>query len=189
MDPTKKASPANNGGTVSDKLAYDPAVSAATALDGQFPLHGSKMDPRQSTATVNTNGMLPTPAKTPTQKSTAVAPGIKSIARNLFPIRGETAEEAMPSPKKKGRKKYSNLNMGSFENEDEDTPIAIYTDTQDRVPEVDLSTDNPFYGQSGTAKPEPTKRSSKRRKIAIPGEGEQTIEEAERRTDGLIYVL
>ena len=114
---------------------------------------------------------------------------ITSIARNLFPIRGEMAEEAMPSPKKKGRKKYTGFTLDSFEAEDEDTPISIYTDTNDRIPEADMSSDNPFYGMSSTAQREPAKRLSKRRKITIPGEGEQTIEEAERREDGLIYVL
>ena len=148
------------------------------------------MELGRSTTTVNNNGMLPTPAKTPTQKPTVVAPGIRSIARNLFPIRGETAEDAMPSPKKKGHKQHSGCTLGSFGAEDGDIQIAIYTDSHDRVPEVDLSADNPFYGQSGAAaQPEPSKRSSKRRKIVIPGEGEQTIEEAERREDGLIYVL
>lgn len=148
------------------------------------------MEPGRSTTALRNNGMLPTPAKTPTQKPTVVTPGIKSIARNLFPIRGETAEDAMPSPKKKGRKQHNGYTLGSFGAEDEDTEIAIYTDSHDRIPEADLSADNPFYGQSGAAaQPEPTKRSSKRRKIAIPGEGEQTIEEAERREDGLIYVF
>jgi hypothetical protein len=149
------------------------------------------MEPDRPTAAVRHNGMLPTPAKTPTQKPAVVAPGIRSIARNLFPIRGETAEDAMPSPKKKGRKQHSGYTLGSFGvDEEEDSQIAIYTDSHDRIPEVDLSADNPFYGQSSaTAQPEPTKRSSKRRKITIPGDGEQTIDEAERREDGLIYVL
>lgn len=147
-------------------------------------LHGDKME---STSTVRNNGMLPTPAKTPMQKDASVViPGINSVARNLFPIRGETAEEAMPTPKKKGRKKNSGFTVGD---DDEDSAITIYTDSHDRIPEADLSADNPFYGQSGVVLPEPTKRSSKRRKITIPGEGEQTIEEAERRTDGMIYVL
>lgn len=130
--------------------------------------------------------MLPTPAKTPTHKTTEVTSGIKSIARNLFPIRGEAAEDAMPVPKK-GRKKYAGFSIGGTE--PEEAQISIYTDSHDRIPEVDLSADNPFYGESGSPQPEPTKRLSKRRKIAIPGEGEQTIEEAQRREDGMIYTL
>jgi hypothetical protein len=192
MESTKnapKASPTDKVGTVSGASTYDSTVSVTAGLAVPALVHGSTMESGQSTAILRNNGMLPTPAKTPTQKPSSVAPGIKSIARNLFPIRGETAEEAMPSPKKKGRKKDAGYTMGSFEAGDEDTQITIYTDSHDRIPEVDLSADNPFYGQSIAAQPEPTKRSSKRRKIAIPGEGEQTIEEAERREDGLIYVL
>lgn len=167
-----KSSINHNGGAPSGSLSVPT------------PSYSDKME---STSTVRNNGMLPTPAKTPMQKDVSVViPGINSVARNLFPIRGETAEEAMPSPKKKGRKKNGGLNMSE---DDEASAITIYTDSHDRIPEVDLSADNPFYGQPGAVLPEPTKRLSKRRKIAIPGEGEQTIEEAERRKDGMIYVL
>jgi hypothetical protein len=177
-----KASLINNDSAISGALAYDPTA----ALGVPSSLHGGKI----GSGTVRNNGMLPTPAKTPMQKDGSGAiPGINSVARNLFPIRGETADEAMPSPKKKGRKKYAGFTLGANEDDAEGSAIAIYTDSHDRVPEVDLSADNPFYGQYGSVPPEPTKRSSKRRKIAIPGEGEQTIEEAERREDGLIYVL
>jgi hypothetical protein len=133
--------------------------------------------------------MLPTPAKTPKKRPSETSAGITSIARNLFPIRAETIEEAMPSPKKKGRKKYTGFTLDSFGAEDDEaTPIQIYTDSHDRVPEVDLSADNPFYGEA-SAPSEPTKRMSKRRKIIIPGEAEQAVEEAEQREDGLVYVL
>jgi hypothetical protein len=134
------------------------------------------------------NGMLPTPDKTPNTRPSAPAPAISSIARNLFPVRAETVDEVMPSPKKKARKRYTGFTLDSFEAE-EGAAIQIYTDSHDRVPEADLSADNPFYGGSNIAVPEPSKRGSKRRKIAIPGEGEQTIEEAEKREDGMVYVL
>lgn len=166
MESTKKPSSANNGEGVSGALTYEPAALGVPP-------------------TMNNHGMLPTPIKTPTQRTTGVVPGIRSIARNLFPIRGESAEEAMPSPKK-ARKKYGGFSMGGAE--DADAPIAIYTDSTDRIPEADLSADNPFYGP-GAADPEPATRSSKRRKILIPGEGEVTVEEAERRKDGLIFCL
>jgi hypothetical protein len=186
MGPTKKAhksSPTLSTRRVSDAFSYDSTVSAASALG--LPAPPTKIGTQQPTTGRNT-GMLPTPVKTPTQKTTQVTPGIKSIARNLFPIRGEAAEDAMPVLKK-GRKKYAGFSMGGPEQED--APISIYTDSHDRIPEVDLSADNPFYGESSIPEPEPTKRLSKRRKIDIPGEGEQTIEEAQRREDGMIYTL
>jgi hypothetical protein len=131
--------------------------------------------------------MLPTPAKTPQKRPDEYAPAINTIARNLFPIRSGSDEEVMPSPKKRN-KKYTGLTLDSFEAED-DTPIHIYTDSHDRVPEVDLSPDNPFYGEGSVAVPEPTKRASKRRKITVPGEGVQSLEELQKREDGLIYTL
>ncbi len=97
----------------------------------------------------------------------------------------------MPSPKKnRGRKRYTGYTLDSFEAQEEDTPIPIYTDSHDRVPEVDMSQDNPFYGDSQTTEPEPSKtRASKRRKITVPGEGEQSIEDLEQREDGMLYTL
>jgi hypothetical protein len=132
--------------------------------------------------------MLPTPAKTPKKRPSENGPAITSIARNLFPVRTGSEEGVMPSPKKKGIKKYSGFTLDSFGAE-EDAPIHIYTDSHDRVPEVDLSPDNPFYGENSAVAPEPRKRASKRRKITVPGEGEQTIEELEKREDGLVYTL
>lgn len=131
--------------------------------------------------------MLPTPDKTPRKRSTQATTDISAIARNLFPVRPETIDEVMPSPRKS--KKYSGYTLDSFTaTEDPPAPIQIYTDSQDRIPEVDTSTDNPFYG-AVAATPASTRRTSKRRKITIPGEGEQTVEDAEKRTDGIIYVL
>jgi hypothetical protein len=182
---TPKHSPTMAGRRVSGALNFESTSSAAAALGLPQP----KMQVHRATAAVRNNGMLPTPDKTPKKAPTEVAPAITSIARNLFPVRLETADEVMPSPKKKGRKKYSGFTIDSFEVEDEETPIQIFTDSHDRVPEVDFSTENPFYGAGSVAQPEPTKRSSKRRKITVPGEEDQTVEEAEQREDGLVYVL
>jgi hypothetical protein len=169
-------------------LNYDTTASAAAALGLSAPKNEGKVEVRRSTAAVRNNGMLPTPAKTPKKRPSENAPAITSIARNLFSIRSGSDEEVMPSPKKKGSKKYSGFTLDSFGAED-DTPIQIYTDSHDRVPEVDLSPDNPFYGEGDNVVHEPTKRASKRRKISVPGEGEHTIEELEKREDGLLYVL
>jgi hypothetical protein len=185
-----KNPPIIGGRRVSGALDYDSTASAAAALGISPPKSERNMEANRSTITVHDNSMLPTPAKTPKKRPSEAAPGIAAIARDLFPIRAETVEEVMPSSKKKGRKRYTGFTLDSFEAEDEDaTPIQIYTDSHDRVPEVDPSADNPFYGKNSIAQPEPTKRSSKRRKITVPGEGEQTLEETEQREDGLVYVL
>jgi hypothetical protein len=144
----------------------------------------------QLSLTTSRNGM-PTPAKTPKKRPTEENSRITTIARNIFPARPDSVDELMPSPKKKGRKSYT---LGSFSTEeDELDPIHIYTDSNERIPEVDLDPDNPFYGGAAAAAaapaPEPIKRFSKRRTVTIPGEGEQTLEEAEKREDGMVYVL
>ncbi|KAL5315532.1 hypothetical protein ACEPPN_016400 [Leptodophora sp. 'Broadleaf-Isolate-01'] len=188
---SKKRTPRNSlssgGRRVSGALTFDSMTSAAASLGLPTPTTTRKTNVESSSALRN-NGMLPTPAKTPNERPTQIAPAVRSIARNLFPVRSGSDEEVMPSLKKKGRK-YKGFTLDSFEADEDTTPIQIFTDSHDRVPEVDLSPENPFYGESSRSIPEPTKRSSKRRKVTVPGEGEHTVEELEQREDGLVYVF
>lgn len=173
---------------VSGALNFNNTATAAHALGLPTPTP-RKMDKKDRSAALSrNNGMLPTPDKTPVNRPFAPAPVISSVARNLFPVRPDTTiDEVMPTPKKKGRK-YTGFTLDSFEAVD--APIQIFTDSHDRVPEVDLGADNPFYAASSFALEQPATRGSKRRKaIMIPGEGEQSIEEAEKREDGMIVVL
>ncbi|CZT43090.1 uncharacterized protein RSE6_03076 [Rhynchosporium secalis] len=189
---SKKRTPRNSlstgGRRVSGALTFDSMTSAAASLGLPTPTTTRKTNVKSSSALRN-NGFLPTPAKTPNERPTQIAPAVRSIARNLFPARSGSDEEVMPNLKKKGRK-YTGFTLDSFEaDEASTTPIQIFTDSHDRVPEVDLSPENPFYGESGRSIPEPTKRTSKRRKVTVPGEGEHTVEELEQREDGLVYVF
>lgn len=93
------------------------------------------------------------------------------------------------SPRKRQAKKYSGITLESFIAEDVEQPIAIFTDSRDRVPSVDRSSQNPFYGSNEEAQPEPTRKRSKRRQVTIPGVGAESVEEAVRRDDGIVYVL
>ena len=181
-----KSSPTLGGRRISGALSADSAASAAAALGLPTPEPQRNMD-RKSTATaIRNNSLLPTPNKTPKKRPSEAAPSIAAIARNLFPVRPDTTDEFMPSPKKKGHKRYDAYTTSSFESQ-EGRPIQIFTDSQDRVPEVDMDA-NPFHGSSSVP-PEPIKRASKRRKINVPGEGERTLEDVEHREDGLVYVL
>ncbi|KAI9738893.1 MAG: hypothetical protein M1818_005206 [Claussenomyces sp. TS43310] len=179
----KRTSASRDSRRVSGALNEDSAASAAVALG--LPSKKSEMETLRSSTATRNHSMLPTPDKTPRKRPSQAAPGISSIARNLFPVRPENIEEVMPSPRKKN-KNHSNYTLDSSGTEE--PPIEIFTDSHDRVPEVDMSADNPFYGVDA-AVPEPVKRSSRRKKIAVPGEGEQTVEEAASREDGLIYVF
>ncbi|KAH8808457.1 hypothetical protein F5884DRAFT_792280 [Xylogone sp. PMI_703] len=186
---TKKSSPKHSSTIAGRKVpgALDSdGTATATASLGLSAHDLFKMDHNRSS--VLRNGMLPTPAKTPKRRPTEASANITSIARNLFPTRTETTEEVMPSPKKRRSKKYTGFSLDSFEADEEDEPITIYTDSQDRVPEVDLSTENPFYGEASAPTPEPTKRAGRRRKATVSGE-EQTQVEVTHREDGLFYVF
>ncbi|UKZ79723.1 hypothetical protein TrVFT333_007483 [Trichoderma virens FT-333] len=128
--------------------------------------------------------MLPTPSKTPQKPPTSKAAAhIQSFARNLFPAAEETE---LSSPRKRRSKKYSGMTLESFRAEVAEEDIEIFTDSQDRIPKKDESKSNPFVGNATTA--EPSKRRTKR-KVHVPGEGAQSVDEASRREDGMIYVF
>lgn len=78
------------------------------------------------------------------------------------------------------------MTLESFRAEVAEEDIEIFTDSQDRVPKKDDSKSNPFVGNATNA--EPSKRRTKRR-VHVPGEGVQSVDEASRREDGMIYVL
>lgn len=72
-----------------------------------------------------------------------------------------------------------------------DGHIEIYTDSKDKVPELDENEDNPFYvkpGQASSVEP-PTSRASKRRKVNSGLSGNEEMEQAFKREDGMVYVL
>jgi len=176
--PTKKKMPRPDSvRRLSGQLTAESTLTAANSLGIPSKTHRS--------ARAAASGMLPTPAKTPGRKHASAEneANIAAIARNLF----HADHEAMPDPKKKRAKKYSGLTLDSFTALDDEAPISIFTDSHDRIPEVDDNADNPFYGAA--AAPEPVKRRSKRSKVTIPGEGRTTVEEATRRDDGMVYVL
>jgi len=162
---------------VSGQLTAESTITAAHSL-GIAP---KSSETRSTRATLMG---LPTPAKTPSRKhpSAENEANIAAVARNLFHV----DDEAMPDPKKKRAKKYSGLTLDSFSAVEDEDPISIFTDSQDRVPVIDNNADNPFYGDSASTEP---KRRSKRSKVTVPGEGRITVEEATRRKDGLVYVL
>lgn len=125
--------------------------------------------------------MLPTPSKTPSKPANEkTAAEISSFARNLFPS-DDSALRRKP-------KSYSGLGMDSFTAKREDEPIEIFTDTKDSIPEIDASDANPFYTGPSKQEPEISPRRS-RRKVVIPGEGSQSLEEATQREDGMVYVF
>lgn len=171
MDPSRRAS-----GT----LTAEGTASAAAALG-----LSSQLEVPASRATATTGaGMLITPAKTPQKPPTdQVKANVKSVARNLF----HSDDDVMPTPRKMRSQKSKLESFCIYEDEDE--PIQIYTDSHERVPEIDESAENPFYGSQAAVPPEPPRRRSARRTVTIPGEGKVSVDEAVGRDDGMLIVL
>ncbi|KAL3469534.1 hypothetical protein BJX99DRAFT_69382 [Aspergillus californicus] len=114
-----------------------------------------------------TEGMLPTPAKTPRKKTVDKA---GSAARAIFPQSNQK------------KKKKTGFSLDSFSDDARGESIQIYTDSRDRVPEVDESEGNPFYKKPVI----PTKTRPSRCKL---GGRDQEVDEALDREDGMVYVF
>lgn len=176
MDPSRRAS-----GT----LTAEGTASAAVAL-GLSPAPAPKPESlSRRTGAMAGAGMLITPAKTPQKPpNEKVKAKVKSVARNLF---HSDDDEVMPSPRKM---RTQTQNPNSFYTaEAAETSFQIYTDSHERIPEVDHSAENPFFVGHNAAAPEAPRRRSKRSTVSIPGEGRVSIDEAVRRDDGMLIVL
>jgi len=139
--------------------------------------------------------MLPTPVKTPRKKLMHPAPAISSAARVLFPVRPETVEDAMPTPRKRGRKRHVGFSLDSSmedDGADSEGKIQIYTDSKEKIPELDMCEDNPFLDRPEQQIPseEPRKtRGGKKRKAPSITTSNPDIEEAYNHEEGMVYVL
>lgn len=186
--------PAVSARRVSDELTSAGSSKAAGYLHPEKSRNRQEKEESRTASITRRSGMLPTPVKTPKRPPTeAQAASIQAVARNLFPgDEGTTTTTTTPpssARKKRVPKKYTGISMDSFKAEQVEEPIQIYTDSRDRVPEVDTSADNPFYGNNNkTTRPEPRLRRSKRN-VVVPGEGSQDIDEALEREDGMVFVL
>ena len=101
----------------------------------------------------------------------------------------------MPTSRKNGRrKKHIGFSLDGFGGDEGklEEKIEIFTDSKDKVPEVDESEDNPFYikpGDAITPNGDTVVRSSKRGKVGSGPKHSEEIEKSFKREDGLVYVL
>lgn len=154
---------------------YSPTESATSGL---------KIPPQlQMTA-----GMLFTPTKTPSNKRNVAAAdtNIQPIARNIF---RSSKDEIHPASTKRRTKQYKGISLESFIATEVEEDIQVHVDSQNRIPQVDASADNPFYGDGPRPGATNTRLSRKRAVINIPGEGQQSIDDVVGRDDGMVYVL
>ena len=135
--------------------------------------------------------MLPTPIKTPKKKN---VPNANTAARALFRDQPVIGEEVVPPPRR-GRpgRKYNGFSLESFstENEGAEAQVKIFTDSKEKVPELDLNEENPFIDrqQPGeSSSPQKVTGASKRRKISGKAKKGDEVEQA-LKEDGIVYVL
>ena len=137
---------------------------------------------------------MPTPVKTPRKKKVA---NVEAAARALFQDQPEDLEEVVSSSKRsKKSRRYNGFSLESFSVDEGDSSnqIQIFTDSKDKIPELDLSENNPFIDHDDTAAGEstsskPVRRTSKRRKISGASQMDKDVEEAIKNDKGMIYVL
>ena len=150
------------------------------------------LQPFASSSTTISDGMLPTPVKTPKKK---VVNKANNAARALFQDNPDMVDFE-PSPRKvrKG-KRYNGFSLESFsaENEGGSGQIQIYTDSRDRVPQADGSQSNPFVEHEmngGTSTSRKVAGTSKRRKVSGERrEVDSQVAAAIEEDDGMVYVL
>ncbi|KAK4141113.1 uncharacterized protein C8A04DRAFT_31320 [Dichotomopilus funicola] len=188
ISPQKRRMPPVDGSRkASGTLTAEATAHAAVAL-GLSPATASEAHSTDRASTTSGAGMLITPAKTPKRPANAnVKAKVKSVARNLF---HSDEEDAAAGPSKTKTRADATEGPGSFySGAAAETSFQIFTDSHERIPEVDRSANNPFYVGEDHVAPEAPKRRSKRAMVSIPGEGKVSIEEAVRRDDGMLIVF
>lgn len=137
------------------------------------------------------NGMLPTPIKTPKKKT---APKVNGAARALFMDQPTLVDEVAPPRRARKQRRYNGFSLESFSVDDttQQGRIQIFTDSRDQVPEPVTSDGNPFV-EAQIDEPEPAAKKvrggSKRRKITGEVKKDPQVEDAINRDEGMVYVL
>lgn len=143
-----------------------------------------------STTTIISEGMLPTPVKTPQKKH---IPKSAMAARVLFQ---DQLGSAQSSPRKQAKKRHNGFSLERDVTPNEE--VAIFTDSRDQLPQLDQSPSNPFYSAPKSKKrlfskdePAVTPGPSKRRKVAHKESKklDPQVEEAIENDEGMVYVL
>ncbi|KAK8098627.1 uncharacterized protein PG998_014113 [Apiospora kogelbergensis] len=151
---TPAASPQKKRAPAMDSVRRASAHLTAESANKTAGLLGLPISKSQATSATRGSGMLPTPAKTPSdnkKRDAEIEAGVRAAARTLF----HDEVDILASSRKKRTKKYTGISLESFNAEEVDEPIEIFTDSRDRVPQVDRSEDNPFYGETSAPVADP----------------------------------
>ncbi|KAL8763749.1 MAG: hypothetical protein Q9184_000541 [Pyrenodesmia sp. 2 TL-2023] len=134
--------------------------------------------------------MLPTPAKTPRKKELQKTAEVQSAARVLFPTRLENVEEAMPTKTSRRARKNVGFSLDSTGDiEASESPIRIFTDSKEKLPELDLSESNPFIDRPEEAGSLEPRKATGRRGRSTHIKTDAHIKNTFNHEQGLIYVF
>ncbi|KAF2727687.1 hypothetical protein EJ04DRAFT_132515 [Polyplosphaeria fusca] len=170
----------------------NPASSESTrgARVKMMPITGLSDSEIDSLApAMNVRGLLPTPAKTPSKTNSKTPREFGSAARVLFQSRPATLDEVMPGSSKtrKSRKNLFTLESFADNMDEDDEKIQIYTDSKERIPELDDDSDNPFVARKGKGKKKATVPAVRRTRRTDAEAAE--MQAAADRGEGLIYTF
>ncbi|GIC86943.1 uncharacterized protein Aud_003321 [Aspergillus udagawae] len=181
--PRKKHSGQTRTSAVTHSLEDHPVPDSSDPFTTAELSH-TQQRPLQKYRPTMTDGMLPTPAKTPRKKAVGA---VGDTARTLFP-----AAQSSASSRSKKTKKDTAYSLDSFiDNATRgSSQIQIYTDSRDRIPEIDESEGNPFYKthnhqESTSHVTARAFRRSRREEM----KRDQEVDEAIKRKDGMVYVF
>ncbi len=151
----------------------------------------SHLQPLLFSTTTISEGMLPTPIKTPKKKN---VPTANAAARALFQDQSMESEIVAPSPRRgRKNKRFNGFSLESFRAEDgANGNIQIFTDNRDQVPKADTSNANPFIDRPQTEDLPRARRlagGSKRRKISGEKTVDPQVQQAIEKDEGMVYVL
>lgn len=97
----------------------------------------------------------------------------------------------MPRSRKAGRRRRPFLLSDSMAGDDTHSEgnIQIFTDSKERIPELDMSKDNPFYDNPRLPQASEEHGKSRGQKETRNVKGKKEIREAFEHEDGMVYVL
>ncbi|EFQ98185.1 hypothetical protein MGYG_01221 [Nannizzia gypsea CBS 118893] len=175
------------------RIRSEPVSFSLSLPSSSSTSHSSTMEANINSS-LAANGMLPTPAKTPRKKQIE---DFGSTARTLFSSSSKSNEDsAAMMPKRSRSKKYSGFSLESFEADPQQAsqqPISIFTDSRDRIPQVNNNPDNPFRSKPADGEPSSSKVSAdagRRRKLDESSrKRDKKVDKAIHRDDGLLYVF
>ncbi|KEF60908.1 uncharacterized protein A1O9_02472 [Exophiala aquamarina CBS 119918] len=177
---------------------HSPDIHSHSSSSKQPPPaeSNSHLHPQSSSAATISDGMLPTPVKTPKMKKPIA--NATTAARALFQDRAQMAAQVAPvqhSPRRSRKsQRFNGFSLESFSAQGDATrgQIQIYTDSRDCVPQVDNDQANPFVERKRdreSMSPQKSVVRSKRRKVSTETRIDPQVMEAIDKGDGMVYVF